>query len=208
MGRVKDAIKQVHGALYRAALPVIVRPPSVRRRGVVESDVRAAIRQFVDDWTPRIHGRVLDVGAGSWTYPRERLAPRCHYLAVDCRAVPGVDVVCDVHRLTSALAPGCADFVLCLDVFEHLERPWVAAREIHDVLRPGGTLLLTTPFNYWLHGEPAVKDYWRLTAHGLHVVLGEEAGFTDVEVAAIGNRRFPFSHTVVARRAPVRAPRT
>jgi SAM-dependent methyltransferase len=37
------------------------------------------------------------------------------------------------------------DGVLALEVIEHLENPWFFAREIHRVLKPGGTLILSFP---------------------------------------------------------------
>ncbi len=44
------------------------------------------------------------------------------------------------------------DFVLSIEVFEHLFRPDLAVAEIARVLRPGGTALVTVPnVAYWRH---------------------------------------------------------
>lgn len=37
------------------------------------------------------------------------------------------------------------DLVLCIEVIEHLENPWNLFRELRKVVRPGGTLILSTP---------------------------------------------------------------
>jgi hypothetical protein len=68
------------------------------------------------------------------------------------------------------------------------------------VLKPGGLLLITTPFNFALHGNATVDDYWRMTADGLRILLEAEAGFSVESIRAHGHPRFPFSHSVVARK--------
>ena len=55
------------------------------------------------------------------------------------------------------------DVVFSLAVIEHLERPEVHAREMYRVLKPGGTLLLTTP-------SPRGKPVLEFLAYGLGVI--------------------------------------
>lgn len=63
----------------------------------------------------------------------------------DNRPVDGVEVVNDYEALQRRV--GQADTVSCFEVFEHLsaERQRVLVGEICDVLRPGGTLILSVP---------------------------------------------------------------
>lgn len=197
---VKDAIKGLRGAIYLRLMPLLVAPPLMRYRDESYTVTRVAIMRFLDSWQERIQGRVLDVGGGSWGYPRELLAGRCDYTATDCFEHPNIDVVSDIHRLTERFEPESFDFVICTDVFEHIPRPWVAARELHAVLKPGGKLLLTTPFNFHLHGNEVVRDFWRISADGLRQLFLEEAGFAAVEITPVGHPEFPFSHTLVATR--------
>lgn len=196
----KNLIKRLHGLLYRLALPLLVQPPAIAVNGALESMPRAAIIAFLEEWKPRIHGRVLDVGVGSWTYPRQLLQDDCQYTATDCYAGPNVDIVSDIHSLTSAFEADSYDFVLCTDVLEHVSRPWVAVIELAGILKPGGTLLLTTPFNYRRHGNQQVVDYWRFTEEGLRQLLLEEAGFRHASITPVGHPSFPFSYTVAAEK--------
>jgi SAM-dependent methyltransferase len=167
-------------------------------KGGIHTIARVAILRFLESWRSRIHGNVLDVGVGTWTYPRQLLADVCEYVATDCFEHPNVNVVSDIHHLTDKFPHDSFDFVICTDVLEHIPRPWEAVRQLADVLKPNGTLLLTTPFNYYLHGRENTKDYWRFSAEGLRNLLSSEAGFAYVEITPIGHPAFPFCHTVVA----------
>jgi 2-polyprenyl-6-hydroxyphenyl methylase/3-demethylubiquinone-9 3-methyltransferase len=96
------------------------------------------------------------------------------------------------------------DFVLCIEVLEHLFRPDLAAREIGRVLRPGGTALVTVPnvaywrrradmalFGRWVAGGDHMGTPWRdphirfFSLSALQRML-EDTGFAPVEVAGHG----------------------
>jgi SAM-dependent methyltransferase len=84
--------------------------------------------------------RTLDLGAS--------IGPYAAYFpnrsGVDLEKAPGVEVVADAHALS--FRGGSFDVVLATEVLEHLQEPQKAADEMLRVLRPGGTLLLTTRF--------------------------------------------------------------
>lgn len=193
-------MKHIYSILYRVLLPVLVKPPGRFYKGSYATLVRIGVICFLESWQNRIHGKVLDVGVGTSSYSRQLFQDRCDYTATDCFEHPNIDVVSDIQRLTDVFEPESFDFVICVEVLEHVPRPWKAAEEIYAVLKPGGTLLLTIPFNYRLHTEEQVRDYWRMSADGLRVLLQEVAGFEEVEITPIGHPEFPFSHTVVARK--------
>ncbi len=187
--------RRMSAFLYGALGPALVQPPVMRFRGEWQTWVRVDIIRFLDEWGPRMGGRVLDVGGGTWTYPRQTLAKKCDYLLVDCLEHPNVDVVGDIHRLTELFECDSFDWLLCCDVLEHVADPGCVAREMHAILKPGGRLLLTTPFNFHIHSTNDVPDLWRITEQGLRRILGM---FSEVEVEARGSARFPRSYRVVA----------
>jgi SAM-dependent methyltransferase len=195
---LKNTMKLIHGGAYRLLLPLIIHPPMIWYQGGVKTVTRVAIMQFLESWRSQIHGKVLDVGVGTWTYPRQILIDVCEYIATDNFEHPNIDVVSDIHHLADVFPPRSFDFVICTDVLEHIPRPWEAIYQLGDMLIPGGILLLTTPFNYYLHGRQHTKDYWRFSADGLRSLLSNEAGFATVTITTIGHPAFPFCHTVVA----------
>jgi 2-polyprenyl-3-methyl-5-hydroxy-6-metoxy-1,4-benzoquinol methylase len=44
------------------------------------------------------------------------------------------------------------DALVAVAVFEHLERPWIAAKEVARVLKPGGFAYVSTHQTFPLHG--------------------------------------------------------
>jgi len=195
---MKTVFKLIYSLIYRLFLPVLVYTPGRIYHGEFLTCSRVGIIQFLESWSEHITGNVLDVGVGTWTYPRNLLHSRCEYIATDCFEHPNVNLISDIHTLTDTLLPESFDFVICLDVLEHVQHPWVAIKQLYAVLKPGGILLLTTPFNYRLHGNSQVKDYWRFTADGLSQLLIADAGFAKVDIAPNGHSKFPFGFSVVA----------
>lgn len=91
------------------------------------------------------------------------------------------------------------DVVICEQVLEHVRNPWAAARTLRDLCRPGGYVIVSTPFLIRVHHEPS--DYWRFTADGLQLLL-EEAGLDVVSTRSWGNRaciRANLDHWVARR---------
>lgn len=78
------------------------------------------------------------------------------------------------------------DVVICEQVLEHVVDPWRATETLHELCRPGGHLIVSTPFLVKLHKEP--EDYWRFTPDGMRLLL-ERAGFEVLKVRSWGNER-------------------
>ena len=101
--------------------------------------------------------RVLDAGAGKLPY--KPLFAHVTYEAADIVPGPGLDYVCDIAQLP--VEDERYDLILCSQTLEHVMNPIAVLREFHRVLKPGGTVWLTTPLFYAEHVVP--WDYFRYT---------------------------------------------
>lgn len=112
-------------------------------------------------------GTVLDVGCG--LRPWESLFDKCNYIGVEVLdsgaqdSMKKPDFWFDGRRLPQESAS--VEMVLLTEVLEHSEYPQELLMEIHRVLKPSGTLLLTMPFIYQEHETPF--DFRRFTVLGL-----------------------------------------
>jgi SAM-dependent methyltransferase len=84
---------------------------------------------------------------------------------------------------------GSFDVVLCEQVIEHVPDPAVAASNLRELVRPGGHVIVSTPFLIRVHELPewGLEDYWRFTPRGLRTLL-ERAGLEVDGVGSWGNR--------------------
>lgn len=92
----------------------------------------------------------------------------------------GEDVVGDLLALP--FPDAAFDGVVLTEVLEHCVDPRMALHEVSRVMKPGGVLLVTSPFIWPTHGiEGEYKDYWRFTRQGWELLL---EAFTDVVVTS------------------------
>lgn len=84
---------------------------------------------------------------------------------------------------------GQFDVVICEQVIEHVEDPAAAAANLCGLCRPGGHVIVSTPFLVRIHELPEweLDDYWRFTPRGLRMLL-ERAGLIVDTVDSWGNR--------------------
>lgn len=125
------------------------------------------------------------------------LFPGRRYVGCDMREGPGVDRIEDLGRL--ALADESVPTIVCVETLEHVFEVRRAMDEILRVLAPGGMVLISTPFQFHLHGYP--DDYWRLTPSCLGRLLEPLAATV---VGRQGVESFP--HTVFALGCKAPAP--
>ena len=104
--------------------------------------------------------------------------PRQNYLMADVDTGADVDIVADLHKLPSDWT-GRFDALVAVAVFEHLERPWIAAKEVARVLKPGGFVYVSTHQTFPLHGYPS--DFFRFSKEALALIF-RDAGMGVTEV--------------------------
>jgi len=107
---------------------------------------------------------------------------RSQYTMVDIKSGDDVDVVADIHALP---AEWTNRFDICIAgaVFEHLERPWIAAKEVARILAPGGLCYVLTHQTFPLHGFPS--DFFRFSTDALALIFSD-AGLEVLNVGYAG----------------------
>lgn len=123
--------------------------------------------------------RVLNVGAGGEVFDRVMAAARplsLHVTSTDVDPERAPDIVDDITR--STLADESFDAVVIMEVLEHVMAPQAAADEVLRILKPGGRLILSTPFIFPIHDRP--YDFFRYTKFGLRHLF---RSFEDVRLS-------------------------
>jgi SAM-dependent methyltransferase len=148
---------------------------------------------------PRAHGRLLDVGCGQKPYEHLFRPYVSEYVGIEHEATfeatnasqneKKPDFYYDGKRLP--FDDGSFDTVLNVQVLEHTPHPGLLVQEMGRVLKPGGTLLLSAPFQFRLHEQP--HDYFRYSPHGLRT-LCEAAGLELVETLSQGSLWSVLAH--------------
>jgi SAM-dependent methyltransferase len=159
----------------------------------VAVDHRAAYHALAPLIERHSKGVVVDAGAGALA-GRALLQRRASaYIAADYRAThPDIALVCDL-TIGIPLASGSVDTVFCCSVLEHVEEPVKAMAEFSRILRPGGTLILSVPFLYYLHDAPI--DFFRFTRHGVEL-MARRAGLSVGAIEVSGGLAHTLLHAL------------
>jgi 2-polyprenyl-3-methyl-5-hydroxy-6-metoxy-1,4-benzoquinol methylase len=113
---------------------------------------------------------VLSIGAGGEINTLlDRIAVQTGFKVTtfDIDVARGPDLVGDI--CTYDFRERNFDAVVISEVLEHLTAPALGLRTVHRALKPGGRLILSTPFALPLHDRP--HDYFRFTRYGLELLL-------------------------------------
>lgn len=105
---------------------------------------------------------------------RSAFSSRTRYTGVDISDGPNVDIVADLHMLSSKLTEKF-DFAFSVSVFEHLLMPWVAAVELNKVMANGGYAYIQSHPTWPLHDEP--WDFFRFSKYAWKGIFNTYTGF-------------------------------
>jgi SAM-dependent methyltransferase len=172
----------------------------------IDADHLTAIRRSVSAFTERVAsayaataGRLLDIAPQVHEGARPYFPASVTVETLDIDPHSGCTYIADICACADVLADGTFDYVVCTEVLEHTLRPWDAAGEIWRILKVGGLLFLSVPFNFRIHGP--LPDCWRFTEHGLRALFSR---FAIVELNALetpDRPLMPIHYTMVARKA-------
>ncbi len=169
------------------------------------------IRRNIADFIRSCHERgwfaspLLEVGAsGQNDYLATWYEMRTSNLASNLQGAEMPLDMEDMHQI----ADHSLGSILCSEVIEHVRHPERAIAEAFRTLRPGGTLIITTPYNIVIHNTPEDGGFHgrNFTPQGLELLL-REAGFEIVLLETRGatevRRRLMPSNVFAVARKPV-----
>lgn len=148
--------------------------------------IRKGLLGKISQYSSAMKGKMMDFGCGSKPY--RAFFKVDEYVGVDF-ANEGhphdneqIDVMYDGK--TIPIADNTFDSALSSEVFEHIFNLEDILKELHRVLKPGATMLITCPFVWKEHEVP--NDYARYTHFALQHLL-EKNGFTVKSLDKSGN---------------------
>jgi SAM-dependent methyltransferase len=118
---------------------------------------------------------------------------------LDIDAGSGATYIADLCSQNESVVPsGLFDAIVCTEVLEHTLQPFDAVAEMYRMLKKGGYVFVSAPFNFRIHGP--LPDCWRFTEHGLKALFKQ---FEIVELTGLEDpERFlmPTHYTLIAKR--------
>ena len=127
---------------------------------------RYKITKYINDFIstiPKNHEiTLLEVGAKNKNYFKN--ISNIKRITLDINANNKPDIVSDICDLRN-ISDNSFDYVVMLEVLEHVHNPQLAIIEVYRVLKKDGILLMTTPFLFPIHDAP--YDFFRYTKYGL-----------------------------------------
>lgn len=148
--------------------------------------IRNRLYQLIQQYSSYLSGHVLDFGCGSKPY--RSLFTVESYLGVDIKlgesqpSHQGADVFYDGRHLP--FEDKRFDSIFSSEVIEHIFNIDEIVAELFRVLKPGGFLVVTTPFVWGEHMKP--YDYCRYTSYGIRELFYRN-GFEVISVKKSGN---------------------
>ena len=128
----------------------------------------SSARVEIEPLLPEAAGRVLEIGCGAGTTLTWLRTIRSINYAFGIEIVPAAaararavfDEVFTGNIETTQIPTACEfDWILALDVLEHLVDPWAAVRTLATYLRPGGTFIASIPNA--AHWNLAAPLFWQ-----------------------------------------------
>ena len=155
------------------------------------------IRQQAQKWDSESI-KLLDIAPQNHAGARQFFL-KSKVITADIERNSGADYIMDICKNNrKKVVSESFDIIVCTEVLEHTLNPFSAVREIHRLLKPNGLLLMSTPYDFRIHGP--LPDCWRFTEHGIRALL---QNFLIIDITPLENEnRFlmPFHYTTIAKK--------
>lgn len=147
---------------------------------------RYYIDQFLDQNKQHIHGRVLEVGAKTYTDRFGTDVSRCDVF--DKNPANTEATLFGDLEMPLEVQSNQFDCLLLTQVLQFIYYLPPCIAELHRILRPDGALLATLPCVSRIDPSYGIeKDYWRFTASACQRLFEESFGVGQVLVESYGN---------------------
>jgi SAM-dependent methyltransferase len=111
----------------------------------------------------------------------------------------GADYIVDLcNNNSDKIGDETFDLIICTEVLEHVNNPFFVVNELKRILKTGGVVAISTPFNFRIHGP--LPDNWRFTIHGLKVLFGEFEILSITPLEDVDRNLMPIQYTLTARK--------
>jgi 2-polyprenyl-3-methyl-5-hydroxy-6-metoxy-1,4-benzoquinol methylase len=176
---------------------VVVSQMDVEHLKIIRSNVSRFVKRALQQYAAGAH-RILDIAP----HDQEGVAPHVKsgtkVDTLDINAESGATIIADICTTNDHIAADTYDCIVCTEVLEHTLQPFKAIEEMGRILKAGAPILISTPFNFRIHGP--LPDCWRFTEHGLRALLSEFEIVELESVNAVGRDLMPIHYTTVARK--------
>jgi SAM-dependent methyltransferase len=162
---------------------------------IIRNRVNAFAKTTLQNYNDKI---ILEIGPKR--NDNERIiSPNNKIETVDIVADNNTTYVADLTK-ENELPKSYFDSVYCLEVLEHTYEPWEIIKQINLLLKPGGHLHISMPFQFRIHGP--LPDNYRISEFGLKYLL-EKYNYEITHFDAIVDKdrpAFPIHYTVTCKK--------
>jgi len=169
----------------------------IRHLKIIRSNVKKFISTCADKYDKK--GKfLLDIAPQDYLGARE-FFKKTEIKTLDINPLSGADYIADLcNRNEKLIHDQTFDYVLCTEVLEHTYDPFSSVNEIYRILKKGGYVFATMPFNFRIHGP--LPDCWRFTEHGLRYLFRD---FLSLKINAIETKNrglMPVHYSLIGRK--------
>ena len=166
------------GELYASAYGLICGTPPTLRPWHFQWLSRRALTSALRETLPRLQGRVLDVGCGHKPYSLWLNSAETRIIGIDVTTDSKADLIVDGQH-EWPFEKSSFDAVICTQVLEHVFDLDKTVGEIERVLSAGGSLIVSAPFIYNIHGNAG--DFRRFSFEGMRSLFEEKYEILNVK---------------------------